>query len=172
MPFSRHGQPSAPQVDRRLKHQVARVCGLVESLMFDVAAWLAGAEQPVTPQLNAGYLFNELRRLPSPRDRMRHYVSEDLLESWGEVMDRWLAYGARLQPHFGHRLALLIDGLGSSGPIRASFRFSNRSIVLVDGRRDYCSGDWQMTVEISPNLKRVEACLLRPAREGSRGQLP
>ena len=96
MPFSRHGQPSAPQVDRRLKHQVARVCGLVESLMFDVAAWLAGAEQPVTPQLNAGYLFNELRRLPSPRDRMRHYVSEDLLESWGEVMDRWLAYGATL----------------------------------------------------------------------------
>ena len=83
--------------------------------------------------------------------------------TWGEVMDRWLAYGARLQPHFGHRLALLIDGLGSSGPIRASFRFSNRSIVLVDGRRDYCSGDWQMTVEIGSELQAAVVEEGRPA---------
>jgi hypothetical protein len=171
MGFSRRGRASggtAP-IDRRLKHQVASVCGLVEALMFDVAAWLAGVEQPVSPELNPRYPFNELRRLPRPRDRMAGYVSEGLLGSWGEVLDRWLAYGSRLQPHFGHQLALVVDGLGGPGSVKATFRFPNRSIILVGDRREYCGGDWQMTVEISPNLRRIETCLLRPASEGPRG---
>jgi hypothetical protein len=143
------------------------VRGLVEALMFDVAAWLAGAVEPVTPELNPGYAFNELRRLPSPRDRMSHYVGEGLLDSWGEVMDRWLEHGLRLQPHFGNRLALAIDELGGAQPVKATFRFSNQSIILVGGRREYLDGAWQVTVQISPDLKQIENCLLRPVSEGS-----
>jgi hypothetical protein len=143
------------------------VRGLVEALMFDVAAWLAGAVEPVTPELNPGYVFNELRRLPLPRDRMSRYVSGVLLDSWGEVMDRWLAHGLRLQPHFGNRLALTVDELGGPGPVKATFRFSNRSIILVEERREYLDGDWQVTVQISPDLKLIENCLLRPVSEGS-----
>jgi hypothetical protein len=138
------------------------VRGLVEALMFDVAAWLAGAVEPVTPELNPEYAFNELRRLPLPRDRMSHYLSEPLLDSWGEVMDRWLEYGLRLQPYFGNRLELTVDELGGTGPVKATFRFSNRSIILVGERREYCGGDWQVTVQIGPDLKRIENCLLRP----------
>ena len=167
MAFSRRRRSAggALPADQRLKHQVTRACGLVEAMMFDVAAWLAGAERPVTPELNPNYLFNELRRFPRPRDRMTYYVSEELLESWGDVMDRWLGYGSRLQPHLGNRLALMVDGLGGPGPVKASFRFSNHSVILVGDRRQYCSGDWQVTVELSPNLKRIETCLLRPAGE-------
>jgi hypothetical protein len=98
---------------------------------------------------------------------MCQYVSQGLLESWGEVMDRWLAHGLRLQPHFGQRLALMVDGLDGPGPVRATFRFSNRSIVLAGERREYCDGDWQVTVQISPQLKRIETCILRSVSEGS-----
>jgi hypothetical protein len=143
------------------------VRGLVEALMFDVAAWLAGAVEPVTPELNPGYAFNELRRIPSPRDRMSHYVGEGLLDSWGEVMDRWLEHGLRLQPYFGNRLALAIDELGGPQPVKATFRFSNQSIILVGGRREYLDGAWQVTVQISPDLKQIENCILRPVSEGS-----
>jgi hypothetical protein len=152
--------------DRGVTLQVRKVQGLVEALMFDIAAWLAGVACPVTPELCPGYAFNELRRLPVPRQRMAHYVGEALLDSWGEVLDRWVAHGLRLQPHLGHRLGLLVDGVGGSGPVKATFRFSNQSIILVGGRRQYCSGEWLMTVVISPNLKRIESCVLRPVPEG------
>lgn len=169
MAFSRRRQATGTSqaADQRLKQQVIRVRGLVEALMFDVAAWLAGADQPVSPELNPGYLFNELRRLARPRDRMSAYVSEEVLESWGEVMDHWLTYGARLQPSFGRRAALMVDGLDGPGLVRATLRFHNRSIILVGDRRRYCGGDWQLTVEISPSLKRIESCLLRPTADGS-----
>lgn len=137
--------------------------------MFDIAAWLAGAVCPVTPELCPDYAFNELRRLPVPRDRMAHYVGEALLDSWGEVLDRWVGHGLRLQPYFGQRLGLLVDGVGGSGPVKATFRFSNQSIILVGGRRQYCSGEWQMSVLITPNLKRIESCILRPVPEGQPG---
>jgi hypothetical protein len=154
--------------DRGVTLQVRRVRSLVEALMFDIAAWLAGVTSPVTPELCPDYAFNELRRLPVPRDRMAHYVGEGLLASWGEVLDRWVGHGLRLQPHFGQRLGLLVDGVGGTGPVKATFRFSNQSIILVGGRRQYCSGDWQMTVVISPNLKRIESVVLRPVAEGQR----
>jgi hypothetical protein len=163
----RRDTDGSPPVDRRLKHQVDRVRGLVEALMFDVAAWLAGAVQPVTPEVNPGYAFNELRRFPSPRERMGHYVSRELLESWGEVMDRWLEHGLRLQPYFGQRAALTVDDLGGAGLVKATFRFSNRSIILAGDRREYSSGDWQVTVQISPHLRRIETCVIRPVPEGS-----
>jgi|SRR5437868_13671305 len=155
--------------DRSVTVQVRRVRGLVEALMFDVAAWLACAVGPVTPELHPDYAFNELRRLPLPRDRMAHYVNDALLDSWGEVLDRWVGHGLRLQPYFGQRLGLLVDGVGGTGPVKASFRFSNQSIILVGSRRQYCSGEWQMTVQISPNLKRIESCVLRPVPESRPG---
>jgi hypothetical protein len=166
--FFRLRASTAPQqvVDHKVKVQVRKVRGLVEALMFDIAAWLAMAFEPVTPELCPGYAFNELRMLPAPCDRMQHYVSEALLDSWGEVLDRWIESGMRLQPHLGQRLELDVDGLGGSEPIRASFRFPNRSILLAGSRREYCSGDWMMTVLISPNLKRIESCMLRPAQDG------
>ncbi len=156
-------------VDRTLQVQVERVRGLVEALMFDLAAWLAGVLHPVTPELCPGYAFHELRRLPSPRERMFHYVGGPLLDSWGEVMDRWVAGGRRLQPYFDQRLELEIDGLGGLEPVKASFRFTNQSIVLVEGRREYCNSEWLMTVEISPLLKRIETCTLRPSARGQVG---
>ena len=156
-------------VDRTLQVQVERVRGLVEALMFDIAAWLADVMHPVTPELCPGYAFNELRRLPSPRERMHHYVALSLLDSWGAVMDRWVASGLRMQPYFDRRLELEIDGLGGSEPVLASFQFTNSSIVQVEGRREYCKGEWLMTVQISPTLKRIENCQLRPAISGRQG---
>src|SRR5262245_7260552 len=152
--------------DRSVGVQVGRVRGLVEALMFDVAAWLAGAVRPVTPELFSGYAFNELRRLPLPRDRLRHYLSEPLLDSWGEVLDQWVGSGLRLQPHFGQRLGLLVDGIGGPGAVRATFRFPNRSIIVAGSHREYCRGEWQLTVLISPNLRRIQSCQLRPVPEG------
>lgn len=165
----RHGPTGSRNVDRTLQVQVAKVRGLVEALMFDMAAWLASAIHPVTPELCPGYAFHELRALPLPRERMLHYVSEPLLDSWGAVMDRWVGGGLRLQPYFDQRLELEIDGLGGSEPVKASFRFTNQSIVLVEGRREYCNSEWLMTVEISPTLKRIETCTLRPAARGRSG---
>src|SRR5216683_2715900 len=133
-----HTPTGSRNVDHTLQLQVGRVRGLVEALMFDLAAWLAGALHPVTPELCPGYPFHELRRLSSPRERMFHYVSGPLLDSWGEVMDRWVSDGRRLQPYFDQRLELEIDGLGGPAPVKASFRFTNQSIVLVEGRREYC----------------------------------
>ena len=157
-----------PQADQQLKQRMTRVCGLVEALMFDLAAWLAGADRPVTPELNPAYMFNELRRLPRPRDRMSAYLSEELLESWAEVIERWLTYGANLQPYFGRRLALVVEGLDGAGPVSATLRFPNQSTILIGSRRQYCRSDWELTVEISSTLKRIESCLLRPASDGTR----
>ena len=158
----RQAPNASANVDRTLQVQVERVRGLVEAMMFDLAAWLADAFHPVTPELCPGYAFHELRRLPSPRERMFHYVSEPLLDSWGEVMDRWVGAGLRLQPYFDQRLELGIEGLGGFEPVTASFRFNNQSIVLVGGRREYCDSEWLMTVQINPTLKRIESCTLRP----------
>lgn len=169
-PFARrHAAPGAPgdNVDRSLQLQVNRVRGLVEALMFDVAAWLADVTRPVTPELCPGYAFHELRAMPSPRQRMLHYVSGPLLDSWGEVMDRWVAGGLRLQPYFDPRVELEIEGLGGPGPVIATFRFSNRSTVLVGGRREYCDSEWLMTVQISRALNRIETCLIQPAPRGA-----
>jgi hypothetical protein len=160
---------NGPNVDRSVQVQVERVRGLVEALMFDIAAWLAGASHPVTPEVFPRYPFNELRRLPSPRERMLHYVAGSILDSWGAVMDRWVSSGLRLQPYFDQRLELEIDGLGGSKQVLATFRFPNRSIVLVGDRREYCDSTWQMTVRISPTLKRIDSCVLRPAGRGREG---
>jgi hypothetical protein len=162
----RQNATGAGDVDRTLQLQVEKVRRLVETLMFDLAAWLSGARHPVTPELCPGYVFDELRVLLSPRERMLHYLSEPLLDSWGQVMDRWLASGLRLQPSFGDRVELEIDGLGGLDLVKASFRFTNQSIVLVEGRREYCDSQWLVTLEISTSLKRIENCRLEPSGHG------
>jgi hypothetical protein len=163
----RRGSGSAgapPTADQQLKLQVDRVRGLVEALVFDVATWLAATERPVTRDLHPDYAFNELRVVAQPRDRMSAYVSPELLESWGEAIEGWLALGAGLQPNFGRRLPLVIEGLEGRGPVSATVRFPNRSIIILPGgRRQYCGSDWQLAVEISPDLRRIEACTLAPA---------
>lgn len=170
----RNAAPAIDETEQRLE----RVTALVYALLHDVAAWLSGTVEPVDLGFYPEYRLRAVADLPEPRARMARYLNPGLLESWGEVLDRWVAQGYEYRPSFGRNLRVAItDGL-EEGP-RVEVTFHDRSEVQTpDGERLTPGRRWSMTVWVASDLRQIRSVVLREvaghpfAGERSAGQAP
>ncbi len=164
--FSRRRKRFEPTTDERRERQIERVHAMTYALLLDVMAWFLDLDQPVSEQLFPEYRLEGLREIADPRQRLHGYCSPHLLAAWEPVRRRWLERGIRLKPDFGTTATLQIEGLdGEEGP-RATARFTDRSVVELDGRRQYNSREWVLTAWLRPDLSRIEDATFRPAGAG------
>ncbi|MBO0708735.1 MAG: hypothetical protein J2P44_10250 [Candidatus Dormibacteraeota bacterium] len=143
------------------EERLERVTALVYALLHDVAAWLSGTVEPVDVAFYPEYRLRSVADLPEPRARMTRYLNPGVLESWGEVLDRWVSRGFGYRPSFGRNLRVAISDGPDEGP-RAEVTFHDRSEVqtpngdrLTPGRR------WSMTVWVAEDLRQIRSVVLR-----------
>ena len=152
--------------EERVDERLERVTALVYALLHDVAAWLGGLEEPVQAELYPEYRLRGVADLPSPRQRLARYVSPVLLESWGEVLDRWVASGYHYRPSFGRMVRVAVSE-GAGEGTRAEVVFQDRSEVeLPDGSREAPGRRWQLVAWIADDLRQVRTVQLREAAAG------
>lgn len=149
------------------EERLERVTALVYALLHDVAAWLSGTVEPVDLAFYPEYRLRSVADLPEPRARMARYLNAGLLESWGDVLDRWVSQGFGYRPSFGRNLRVAIsDGL-DEGP-RAEVTFHDRSEVQTpDGEHLTPGRRWLMTVWVASDLRQIRSVVLREVTEGS-----
>ena len=138
--------------------------GLCFCLVFDTCFYLAGKVAPIPPDITE-YKLKRLMEIPSPLERMGHYVAPELLASWKKALEPFFASGLRLSPELGDGGDLSEDGLIEGTAVRATVKFQNRSAIY---NRDNVRGvlpraEWQMSVFINPELTRIDHAVLRPA---------
>lgn len=155
---------TAPLIEET-EQRLERVTALVYALLHDVAAWLTGTVEAVDPRYYPEYRLRAVAELPEPRARMTRYLNAGLLESWGEVLDRWVSHGYEYRPGFGRNLQVAItDGL-EEGP-RAEVSFHDRSEVQTpEGERLTPGRRWSMTVWVAGDLRQIRSVALREATE-------
>src|SRR2546429_9381429 len=107
----RGGRRLEPTVDERRERQIERVHALTYALLLDVSAGFRDLHQPVDDRLFPEYRLPGVRDLAEPLDRLRRYLSPDLVAAWEPVQDRWLRGGFRLKPDLGTTATLEIEGL-------------------------------------------------------------
>lgn len=141
--------------------RLERVTALVYGLLHDVAAWLSGSVEPVDPELYPEYRLRTVADLPEPRSRMARYVAPELLESWGEALDCWVAHGFGYRPSFGRKARVAISH-GIEEGMRAEVTFQDRSEILTpEGERLTPGRRWAMTVWVAEDLRGIRSVVLR-----------
>ena len=111
----------------------------------------------------AEYRLQGVRELADPRERLRRYLSPELLASWEPAHDRWLSAGLRLKPDYGTTATLEIEGLEGDPLPRAVTRFTDRSVIERGRERQYNNREWVLTAWLRPDLSRIENATFRPA---------
>ena len=156
-------RPARESADEEVQRRLERVSALVYALLHDVAAWLAQAEGPVSPEQHPEYRLRQVAEEPVPADRMARYLNRAVLDSWRPVLDRWLAHGYRYRPSFGRNVRVAVTEGGEEGP-RAVVTFQDRSEVEVPGGSRECPRrEWTMTLWVTPDLKQIASVVLRAA---------
>lgn len=148
------------------EERLERITALVYALLHDVAAWLSQTVEPVDVAFYPEYRLRSVADLPEPRARLARYLDAQVLERWGEVLDRWVSRGFEYRPSFGRNLRVAIsDGL-DDGP-RAEVTFHDRSEVLTPaGERLTPGRRWSMTVWVAGDLRRIRSVVLREVTAG------
>jgi len=163
--FGRRRRRQEPNTDVARERQIEQVHTLLYALLLDVVAWFLDLNEPVSDRLFPEYRLSQLRDLPDPRDRLRAYCSPRLLSAWEPAQRRWAARGIRVKPDFGTTATLRIEGLDGAEFPRAVARFTDRSVLEMQGRRQYNSNDWVLTAWLRPDLSRIESVSFRSAHE-------
>jgi hypothetical protein len=152
-----------PTVDERREGQIEKVHSLTYALLLDLAAWFLDIHEPVDERLFPEYRLRGVRDVADPRERLRLYVSPELIAAWEPVRDRWVGAGLRLKPDYGTTATLEIEGLESSELPRAITRFTDRSVIEQGKQRQYNNREWLLTTWLRPDLGRIENATFRPA---------
>ncbi len=163
--FGRRRHRLEPNTDHARERQIEQVHTLLYALLLDVVAWFLDLHEPVSERLFPEYRLPELRPLPDPRDRLRVYCSPRLLAAWEPARRRWVERGIRVKPDFGTTATLRIEGLDGAAFPRAVARFTDRSVLELQGRRQYNSTDWVLTAWLRPDLSRIESASFQSALE-------
>lgn len=162
MPRNARASSTVDDTEERLE----RVTALVYALLHDVAAWLSGSVEPVDLAFYPEYRLRAVADLPEPRARMARYLNPDVLESWGEVLDRWVASGFQYRPSFGRNVRVAITD-GPEGP-RAEVGFRDRSeIQTAEGERLTPGRRWSMTLWVAEDLRQIRSVVLRDVTDAT-----
>jgi len=139
--------------------------GVCFCLLYDLCCWLAGTHRAVSADVDE-YTMTELRMVEDPRERLRRYVSPDLLRTWAGALQPFFTSGLILDPELGEAGSFEEHGRDAGGRAKAELRFGNRSSVVDSAQRrhELPARDWILTVWFSPRPGRyVENATLRPA---------
>lgn len=162
MPRNARASSTVDDTEERLE----RVTALVYALLHDVAAWLSGSVEPVDLAFYPEYRLRAVADLPEPRARMARYLNPDVLESWGEVLDRWVASGFQYRPSFGRNVRVAITD-SPEGP-RAEVGFRDRSeIQTAEGERLTPGRRWSMTLWVAEDLRQIRSVVLRDVTDAT-----
>jgi hypothetical protein len=150
------GGPAGPSREEQAR-------GLCFSFLYDLCAWLAGAREPVPPEVRE-YSLGQLRGAADPRQRLQYYVHPHLLASWEQALRPYFAARLRLDPEIGPSVIQRSDGLNGNGPARVEYRFENRCALLAQGggRQSMPPAPWVLTLWMTADLQRVDDGTLRP----------
>jgi hypothetical protein len=154
-----------PTTDEHRARQIEQVHTLLYALLLDLVSWFLALEEPVDERLFPEYRLERVRTLPDPLDRLHAYCSPRLVAAWEPVQRRWVDRGIRMKPDFGTTATLRIEGLDVGQEPRAVARFTDRSVLELDGRRQYNSNEWVLTAWLRADLERIENATFRPAAE-------
>ena len=137
--------------------------GVCFCLLYDLCCWLAGTHRVVSAEVDE-YTMTELRMVEDPRERLRRYVSPNLLRTWEGALQPFFTSGLILDPELGEAGSFEEHGRDAGGRARAELRFGNRSSVVdpAQRRHELPVRDWILTVWLSPKPGRyIENATIR-----------
>jgi hypothetical protein len=163
---SRRRRHFEPNTDEHRERQIEQVHALLYALLLDTVAWFLDLRQPVDEHLFPEYRLGSVAALADPRDRLNAYCNPRLLAAWEPVRRRWRGRDIRMKPDFGTTATLRIEGLDGGGTPCAVARFTDRSVLEQDSRRQYNSNEWVLTAWLRPDLEQIENATFRAANDG------
>jgi hypothetical protein len=139
--------------------------GLCFCLLYDLFAWLVGAQRPVPDEV-LEYRVEAARGEADPGQRLRRYLDPALADHWERALAPFFESGASLSMELGETAPLGAEGLRQrEGEVRVELRFSEQSSLLDGLGRPHPlpRRDWVLEAWVSSGLDRVENARLRPA---------
>lgn len=161
--FSSRRRRFEPSTDEHRERQIEQVHALLYALLLDTVSWFLDLREPVDQRLFPEYRLGSVGGLPDPRDRLNAYCSPRLLAAWEPVRRRFREQGLKVKPDFGTTATLRIEGLDGGRTPCATARFTDRSVIEQEGRRQYNSNEWLLTAWLRPDLEQIENATFQAA---------